>query len=268
MSASTFAARLGCLLLLTFVQARWILDWHDEFNGRVLDESSWKYQLNASWNHELQSYTRNRNVRLKSGHLIIEARPEKDDNYDFTSGRLLSTRAWNEGRFEVRARLPRGRQLWPAIWMLPREKKYGLWWKNGEIDLMEMQGEKANTISSTLHFGGTSSTSGNRRFNVDFSRRFHRFGLVWSRRKMRWFIDGRLFHSVNIHRNLWGKPNEPNEYTAKGQPFIDQKFYFILNVAVGGMFFGDVPKVTPEEAKSWPKPTMEVDYVRVWKWKK
>ncbi|KAH9409088.1 hypothetical protein TYRP_011363 [Tyrophagus putrescentiae] len=252
------------------VSCRWTLVWQDEFTGHHLNEHLWKHDLNKSFNSELQSYTAGRNVRVSDGLLTIEARPEKDDGYDFTSGRLITKQAWVGGKFEIRARLPRGRQLWPAIWMLPATNAYGLWWKNGEIDLMEAQGERPSVISGTAHYGGTSSTSGNRRYPFDFSRHFHTFGLIWDRRQMRWFVDGTLFHSVRINRNLWPPTAKGvNPYRRKGQPF-DQPFRILLNVAVGGTFFGEgVPKVTPEEARSgWPKPTMEVDFVRVYQWRR
>lgn len=255
--------------IVVVVNCRWQLVWHDEFNGHRLDNHLWKNDLNKSFNSELQSYTDGRNVRLSNGHLIIEARPEKDDGYDFTSGRLITRHAWVGGKFEIRARLPSGRQLWPAIWMLPARAKYGLWWKNGEIDLMEAQGERPNIISGTAHYGGTSSTSGNRRFPFDFSQQFHTFGLIWDSKQMRWFVDGALFHRVRINRNLWpATAKGANPYRRKGQPF-DQPFRILLNVAVGGTFFGpEAPKITVHEAKSWPKPTMEVDFVRVYQWMK
>ncbi|KAH9395372.1 hypothetical protein TYRP_020689 [Tyrophagus putrescentiae] len=118
-------------------------------------EAEWKYDLNASYNHELQSYTahRSENVRLHGGHLIIQARPQKDDGYDFTSGRLISKRAWAYGKFEARAKLPRGKQLWPAIWMLPQKSTYGNYAADGEIDIMEYWGDRVHEISGTLHYG-------------------------------------------------------------------------------------------------------------------
>lgn len=116
------------LLGSNFATAEWHLLWADEFNGNHLNEADWKYDLNASYNHERQSYTahRSENVRLHDGHLIIEAHVQKDDGYDFTSGRLLSKKAWTYGKFEARAKLPKGRQLWPAIWMLPRDVRFKL----------------------------------------------------------------------------------------------------------------------------------------------
>ena len=109
------------------------------------------------------------------------------------------------------------------------------------------------------------SSTGDREFPVDFSKDFHIFGLEWTHKEISWWLDGKKYHSVNIDRNLWsGKGKNP--YTAHGQPF-DAPFFWVLNVAVGGDFFGDVPKVTPEQARHWAQPTMEVDYVRVYQQK-
>lgn len=246
----------------------WHLQWADEFNAAHLNEAEWKYDLNASYNHELQSYTahRSENVRLQGGHLIIQARPQKDDGYDFTSGRLVSKRAWAYGKFEARAKLPCGKQLWPAIWMLPQKSTYGNYAADGEIDIMEYRGDRVHEISGTLHYGAafpnqTMNSSGDLHFPVDFSAGFHVWTLEWTRREIRWLLDGKQFHHVNIDRSMWsGKGRNP--YTANGQPF-DQPFYWVLNVAVGGDFFEDQPKVTMEEARHWPQPTMEIDYVRV-----
>ena len=240
----------------------WHLQWADEFNAAHLNEAEWKYDLNASYNHELQSYTahRSENVRLHGGHLIIQARPQKDDGYDFTSGRLISKRAWAYGKFEARAKLPRGKQLWPAIWMLPQKSTYGNYAADGEIDIMEYRGDRVHEISGTLHYGAafpnqTMNSSGDLHFPVDFSAGFHLWTLEWTRREIRWLLDGKQFHHVNIDRSMWsGKGKNP--YTANGQPF-DQPFYWVLNVAVGGDFFEDQPKVTMEEARHWPQPTME-----------
>lgn len=266
-----FSLLLVCLALLGDLSTaeQWHLLWADEFNAAHLNEAEWKFDLNVSYNHELQSYTahRSENVRLHDGHLIIEARPQKDDGYDFTSGRLASKRSWTYGKFEARARLPHGKQLWPAIWMLPVKDTYGESPASGEIDIMENDGSKPHVISGTLHYGGTypnnnMSSSGDLHFPADFSAGFHVWSVEWTRKEIRWLLDNKQFHHVNIDRNLWsGKGRNP--YTASGQPF-DKPFYWVLNVAVGGDFFGEVPKVTVEEAKHWPKPTMEIDYIRVY----
>jgi beta-glucanase (GH16 family) len=144
---------------------------------------------------------------------------------------------------------------------------------SGEIDIMEYRGDRPNEILGTIHYGGTApnnihSGSGETKFGTDFSADWHTFGVEWDTNEIKWFCDGKEYHREDIHRSMYsGKGNNP--YTKPGQPF-DQPFHWILNVAVGGGFFpANVfgSEVTPEEAKHWAKPTMEIDYVRVWEWK-
>ena len=112
------------------------------------------------------------------------------------------------------------------------------------------------------HFGG----SGWRKFSQDFSAGFHTFGLEWEKHEIRWYVDGQLYHKENINRNMFSHKCAHNPYHANGEPF-DQPFYWILNVAVGGTFFGNGPYVTPEQAKHWKNPHMAIDWVRVYQQK-
>ena len=138
---------------------------------------------------------------------------------------------------------------------------------------MEARGQRTDQILGTIHYGGSipnniHSGSNEKTFPIDFSADFHEFAVEWNTEKIMWFVDGGLFHTENINRNMWsGKGNNP--YNHNGAPF-DKPFHFILNLAVGGAFFPESvygPQVTVEEARRWPKPTMEIDYVRVKQWK-
>lgn len=190
----------------------------------------------------------------------------------FTSARLFSRHAWTYGKFEARIKAPAGKHLWPAFWMFPLDSKYGIWAASGEIDIMEIRGQKLNVNQGSIHYGGSwpnqaYSGSGEKTFPHDFSKDFHTFAFEWTQTDMKWFIDGAQFHQENINKMMWsGKGTNP--YSKNGQPF-DQPFKFIINIAVGGTFFPENiygPQVTLQEAKQWPKPTMEIDYVRVFKW--
>jgi beta-glucanase (GH16 family) len=161
--------------------------------------------------------------------------------------------------------MPKGKHLWPAIWMLPRDSAYGTWPRSGEIDIGEYRGQKPQEILGTIHLGRDfehrqSFGSGERSYNFDFSRDFHTFGLDWSPKKIQWMLDGNVFYEVNIDRNF-----DPSFYTGNGQPF-DKNFYLILNLAVGGNFFGNEP-FSPDEARNWEKNTLEIDWVKKYEWR-
>ncbi|CAG2105366.1 unnamed protein product [Medioppia subpectinata] len=255
----------------------WALVWEDNFEGDSLDEDKWSYETGAepNWgNHELQYYTEDqeKNVRVENGHLVIQARPEVKGKSQFTSGRLDTTESWTRGRFVISAKLPKGKHLWPAIWMMPKEDTYGDWPASGEIDIMELRGQHPDTVEATAHYGGAFpnnifSGSPETKFS-DFSTAFHEFALEWDENELRWYVDGKQYFKTNVHKDLWShKGKDP--YTKIGQPF-DKPFYLILNVAVGGDFFPVDeygPQVTPAEAKQWSKPTMEVDFVKVYQQK-
>ncbi len=179
------------------------LVWSDEFNGDKLDYSKWECEVNAfgGGNDELQMYTdRKENVRVENGSLVIEARKELTNIAgtlrDYSSGRVRSKHRgdWKYGRFDIRAKLPEGQGIWPAIWMMPTEDKYGGWALSGEIDIMEMKGQEPNRVLGTLHYGAlwpkNRFTSGTYDLPAGkFSDDFHVFGLEWREGKMIWLID-------------------------------------------------------------------------------
>ncbi|MGQ7944303.1 glycoside hydrolase family 16 protein [Flavobacterium sp. WC2509] len=115
------------------------LVWSDEFNKNGLpDKTKWSYDVGSLYNgwgnNELEYYTERQkeNARVENGNLIIEARKEKMHSFEYTSARLVSRGKgdWIYGRIEVRAKLPAGRGIWPAIWMMPTQSKYGGWPKS------------------------------------------------------------------------------------------------------------------------------------------
>jgi beta-glucanase (GH16 family) len=127
----------------------WNLVWSDEFSGNTLDRSKWEFEVNArgGGNNELQYYITN-NARVQDGILTIEARKERytgsQGTREYTSSRIRTRHQgdWLYGRFDIRARLPQGKGIWPAIWMLPTDNRYGGWPHSGEIDIMELVGHK------------------------------------------------------------------------------------------------------------------------------
>jgi beta-glucanase (GH16 family) len=238
------------------------LVWEDTFDGPTLDYSKWEIEQNAfgGGNHELQIFTdRRKNVRVEDGKLVIEAHHDhaaiQGTSRDYSSGRLRTKNRgdWQYGRIEVRAKLPRGQGIWPAIWMLPSQEKYGGWAASGEIDIMEMRGQTPNVVLGTLHYGPAwpDNVHSGDEFTLpqgDFSDDFHVFAVHWQKGKIRWYIDGKLVQT----QTKWHTPGGP--FPA---PF-DQPFHLILNVSVGGQFLGP-----PDQTTSFPA-RMEVDYVRVY----
>ena len=227
----------------------WQFVWGDEFDGDALDEDKWSLRV---WpprkvNDEDQAYTdRAKNVRLKDGHLVIEAHREDYDGARYTSGRVHSQGKADflYGRFEVRAKLPRGQGTWPAIWLLPSDPfKYAsnceegadwqgnrecdAWPNSGEIDLMEHVGFESGHIHGTVHTAANYWVNGQQRKGrlilPPATSEFHLYALEWRPDRIDIFVDETRYFSY--HRD------ESDAWQA--WPF-DQPFHLILNLAVGG----------------------------------
>jgi beta-glucanase (GH16 family) len=267
----TFVAGIACIafaVLLVGCTANgaddsrgWELVWSDEFDGQALDRSKWEFEVNASGggNRELQYYVTN-NLSVRDGFLTIEARQERytgpAGTRDYTSSRIRTRRKgdWLYGRIEVRAKLPKGKGIWPAIWMMPTDNHYGPWPNSGEIDIMELLGHEPAKVHGTLHYGDAvkrhefKGSSYALRAST-FAEDFHVFQLDWDRRAMTWSVDGKLYQTqTNWHTRT-------NSFPA---PF-DQRFYLILNLSVGGNWPG-----SPDATTAFPQ-AMIVDYVRVYR---
>ncbi|GAA5509071.1 glycoside hydrolase family 16 protein [Novipirellula caenicola] len=243
-------------------ESGWHLVWSDEFDGERLDYSKWGVEVNAfgGGNEELQLYTdRPENVRVVDGNLIIEARADRPNisgtTRDYSSGKVRTKHRgdWTYGRFEVRAQMPAGQGIWPAIWMLPSEESYGAWAASGEIDIAEYKGQEPSRVHGTLHFGDQwpKNASHTKHYELPigtFADRFHVFTLEWEPDQIRWYIDGDLYQSQD-------------HWHSAGQPFpapFNKPFHLLLNLAVGGRFVG-----APDSNTTFPL-QLRVDYVRVY----
>jgi beta-glucanase (GH16 family) len=263
--------RLKTLLLLTSIFTRSVapaqnferLVWADEFNYTGLpDSTKWGYDLGdgcphvCGWgNDEKQFYTRElQNARVENGMLIIEAHRESRQGKDYTSARLVSRKKgdWLYGRIEVRAKLPKGRGTWPAIWMLPTDWKYGGWPTSGEIDIMEHVGHNPGVVHGTLHSGKYNhikKTQQEGKTSVAHAQdAFHIYAVTWTSDKIEFWVDATRYHTV--------QRNTADDFN--GWPF-DQRFHLIMNIAVGG-FWGGMQGI---DDSIWPQ-RLEVDYVRVY----
>lgn len=242
----------------------WNLVWQDEFNGKNIDESKWNFVQGGGGygNNELQNYTnRKENARQENGNLVIEARKENFGGNEYTSAKLTTQNKgdWTYGRYEIRAKLPKGQGIWPAIWMMPTDYDlYSGWPASGEIDIMELLGHAPNQVHGTLHYGLPWKHTGEMytlpKGTKDFSEDYHTFTLDWEPGEISWYVDGVLF----AKQSDWYSKNEnaaaPYTYPA---PF-DRDFFLQLNVAVGGNWPG-----YPDQTTSFPN-QMLVDYVRVY----
>jgi beta-glucanase (GH16 family) len=267
----------------------WTLVWHDEFEGNEVDRAKWDFDIgngffdykNHAWipgwgNEELQYYTSEPgNVFVKDSVLTIRAQKESLHGCGYTSARLKTRRRDGTplfttlyGRVEFRAKVPWGKGLWPALWMLPIADKYGGWAASGEIDLMEIVGEKPHQVLNSIHFGSVYPkrsliTQVHTLPAGSTVADWHVYAVEWEPGEIRFYVDGLL---TATYDHWWscsklkagggvepGKAEDLNPWPA---PF-DQPFYLVMNVAVGGNFPG-----LPNEQTRFPA-ELVVDYVRV-----
>nr|MBA3705802.1 family 16 glycosylhydrolase [Bacteroidota bacterium] len=237
----------------------------DEFQGTTLDLKKWAFQTGdgcpslCGWgNSELQYYTNsNNNIKIQNGNLIIEARQENQGSSKFTSGKIFTLGKFSQtyGRFEASIRLPKGRGLWPAFWMLPDNND---WPKTGEIDIMENRGDRPTITNGTLHYGSAwpnnQNDSQEQDAQQDLSNDFHLYAVEWSPSAIRWYFDDVLFKTETKNPNSLSPTSTDNLW-----PW-NKNFHILLNLAVGGWFTG----TTNATDVQLTKPTFEIDYVRVY----
>jgi len=235
---------------------KWELVWSDEFNTAGLpDPNKWSYEEGYKRNKEVQYYTKARaeNARVEGGVLVIETRKDDFEGHPITSA-SLHTRdkaSWRYGRIEVRAKLPTGRGMWPAIWMLGINP--GLRWPAcGEIDIMENVGFDPLTIHANTHTKAYNHVLGTNKGNKievsDPSKNFHVYAIEWFEDHMDFFVDQAKYFTFK------------NEGTGNDTWPFDKPHYLILNAAYGGSWGGQKgvdDSILPQKYL--------IDYVRVYK---
>jgi hypothetical protein len=133
------------------------LVWSDEFDSNQINQNNWSFEIgnNNGWgNNELEYYTNStNNAFVSQGNLIIEARQESEDGFAYTSARMKTqnSKSFTYGRVDIRAILPRGQGIWPALWMLGNNITTVNWPTCGEIDIMELLGQQPNIVYGTIH---------------------------------------------------------------------------------------------------------------------
>jgi beta-glucanase (GH16 family) len=245
--------------------------WGDEFDGPAgarVDETKWSYDLtdgcargNCGYgNNEKEYYTDSpSNISLNGeGQLMIVARTAQADMHCYygrclyTSGKI-TTRGKvlaRPGRVEARIRLPAGQGLWPAFWMLGQGFPSLHWPASGELDIMENKGSEPNISSSAVHgpgYSGDKALFHRQRVKSPLTD-YHVFAIEWDANAVRFFVDDIPHYTLTR-----------DAIQRRGKSILDQPFFIILNLAVGGHFDGD-----PKSDGIFPA-TMLVDYVRVYR---
>lgn len=241
----------------------WKLIWEEDFD--TIDPDVWTFELGSpDWNgdgipdrwgnNELQYYT-DKNASIQDGKLVITAKEETitdmNTTFYYTSSRMITKGKYEVqyGRIEVRAKMPVGQGIWPAIWMLGNDIDDNPSPACGEIDIMEYLGHEPNKVYGTVH-GPISAGTGVGSYyileNGNFNDDFHVFALEWDEDEIEFYVDDVLYCIVN-------------KYEIGEEDWVfDHPFFFILNVAVGGNWPG-----YPDETTVFPQ-SMEVDYIKVY----
>lgn len=226
------------------------LVWADEFKSATLS-NDWTHEIGANgWgNNELQYYRPENTFMVENEYLVIEARKENFQNAAYTSSRIITKdkKIFKYGRIDIRAALPKGRGVWPALWMLGQSFSSVGWPACGEIDIMEVLGQEPSKLYGTAHWdnnGQHASYTGSTTLSTgDFNASFHVFSIIWDSQKIRWYLDDVKFHEIDT------TPAALSEF--------QKDHFFIFNIAVGGNWPGN-----PDPSTTFPQ-RMIVDYVRV-----
>jgi hypothetical protein len=226
------------------------LTWVEQFEAGILNTAIWNYELGGGgWgNNELQTYTNSTsNVSSDTGYLHITALNPGGTTY--TSGKINTQgkKEFTYFRVDIRAKLPEGQGLWPALWMLGTNYLITGWPKCGEIDIMELLGHEPSIVHGAVHYESNGHVSRTNSFTLNsgnFSTGFHIFSLIWTPNKLIWLVDKQEYFYLT-------------RAEIASFPF-DLPQYFIFNVAVGGNWPGP-----PDQTTVFPQ-RMIVDYIKVY----
>ena len=237
---------------------QWKLVWSDEFDYHGLpDPTKWDYEEGFVRNQESQYYSRERldNARVEGGRLVIECRkerftPKNHPPVEYTAASLITQNkaSWQYGRIEVRAQLPQGKGVWPAIWALGTNISKVDWPTCGEIDIMEFVGKETHNIYATVHYAvdGKHQSDGGKLAAPTPLADFHIYACEWDSDRIDFFFDNQKYHTVLIDKVGKGTDN----------PFR-KPHYLLINFALGGTWGGPIDEtVLPQ--------TFLIDYVRVY----
>lgn len=234
------------------------LAWADEFDGDKLNEELWiPGDTKKPTNNSLQDYLPSQ-ISVTNGMLKILAENKPSRGLPYLSGLVTSTAEQKYGRWDVRAKLPTSKGMWPAIWLLPDTSK-DRWPSRGEIDIMENRGDQPKMVSSAFHYG--ENGDGKYKHDFDFTEQtavhdgteqnyhndFHVYSVEWDPDQLRFYVD-------DVHH--WTLRD------AQVKHFLTKevgKMQVVINTAVGGEFLDN-----PDDSTVWPQEFL-IDYVRAYK---
>lgn len=238
------------------------LVWEDNFESKELDSSKWNRQVEPAgrFNKEWQRYTDNeQNSYIDNNQLVIKAIHESNvyAENEYTSARLNTAGKFDfkYGKVVAKIKLPSGKAIWPAFWMLGSniDENGGdtAWPITGEIDILELWGsDSASVVEANVHYQDAlgkhtqMGAEGYHLANGNFSDDFHEFGFEWTEEKMTWSVNGEIYHTLDI--------TDPKYYA------FHKDFFFLFNIAVGGEIAGYPDETTPLPQK------MIVDWIKVY----
>jgi beta-glucanase (GH16 family) len=221
------------------MDGKWKLIWQDEFDSNKINKANWTaLHRKDNYNNELQFYTQE-NAAVNNGALTLVGKKELKEGKNYTSG-LIDTRgkfSFKYGRIDIKAKTPKGKGIFPAIWLLPDRsgKPYP------EVDIMEMIGQEPFNIYGVVHYEESGKFTKNYNMaKIENYNEYHVYTLEWSESNLKWYVDNTLFHSSSI-----GVPQE--------------NMYILINLAIGGNWPGN-----PDIKTEFPS-YFNIDYVRVYK---
>jgi beta-glucanase (GH16 family) len=246
--AGALFSLLACATTVSAEPAGWALNWQDDFDGTAINATRWeRLTRRDSYNNEKQYYLANQ-ATVGNGNLRITATNQPFDGKAYRSGLVRTWQEQTYGRWEIRASLPTGQGMWPAIWLLPRNVS---WPMGGEIDIMENRGSAPTVVGSAYHYGpsvaGHQWVAQDFAYNVNnapvsFHNAMHTYAVEWDPSRIRYFVDG-IPHFTFYQGTA---------------PISSSPMSLILNLAVGGDYGGD-----PNGTTSFPQ-HFDIDYVSVY----
>ncbi len=248
------------------------LVWADEFNGTAPQSApnpaNWTYDTGGGgWgNNELETYcaygsntapcsTATPNVYVGTdGYLHIIAQKNAQGQYTSVRLKTQGLQSFQYGQIEARIQIPAGQGLWPAFWMLGDNITTVNWPACGEMDIMENIGSQPTINTGSIHGTGFIGSMIGTQYvlpgGADYSSGFHTFGIIWSPKSVQYYVDSPT--------NIYASYTPASLPAGAVWPFDSGKFFFILNLAVGGAYPG-----SPGASTAFPAEVL-VDYVRIW----